>query len=174
SESSVIKQLLEEAEVTQINTIVPPEDVIERLHTTDIALIVPDREAVMNKYADFGTGGGIISKFGICKSKYMEEPLKRTLVGFGMPRNSPLAELINERLLSLVAAGVMGDDDKNQPLIPSADITCLPPPKTRPEPVVFRLAQLASVFIIWAIGILLACFTFIVELIYHRYYGATT
>ncbi|CAL4118779.1 unnamed protein product, partial [Meganyctiphanes norvegica] len=159
------QQLLSEAMVSKTTSYIPPEDVHQLTLSSKIALVLLWNGGYRNKYADYGNGKGIVGAHGLCTIRRVPEQMYVATTNFGLPKNSPIANLINYRILLLHAAV----DTNNRWEDKKYTTSCLEPPSPSPEPTAFRLDQMASVFIIWMAGILLACLTAIMELICHCY-----
>ncbi|CAL4122829.1 unnamed protein product, partial [Meganyctiphanes norvegica] len=111
----------------------------------------------------------------LCTLQQMEEALSSSPVGFGLPRNSPLAELINRRIDSFREAYLINKLIKEgyPPEISKENYACMYPSTfaSSSEPQVFRLQQMGGIFVMWFVGLVLACFIFLGELINYSYAG---
>ncbi|CAL4097311.1 unnamed protein product, partial [Meganyctiphanes norvegica] len=101
------------------------------------------------------------SKF--CPLREVEENLNTMYIGLGLPRNSPLAELFNDRIMWLVATGHLGLGGKLLPAEGSGSDVCKKAPPEIGQLQAFKMDQMAGAFFLWLAGIILAFSFFIVE-----------
>ncbi|CAL4189016.1 unnamed protein product, partial [Meganyctiphanes norvegica] len=130
SPSSTVQQLLQEAIISTNTDSIPPEENVMRAYDEDIALMLVFPNGVMNNYADFGDGEGIIGSRGICQLREVPDPLSVSSAAYGVPRNSPLTEMFNSRISWLVATGLWFEIKKQEQPEEGEALKCLEPTTT--------------------------------------------
>ncbi|CAL4066505.1 unnamed protein product, partial [Meganyctiphanes norvegica] len=77
SPSSTLRNLVQEAIVSDTKTSIPPEDVMQSVQTNKIALMSIDPALVTNTYVDKKSVGG--GEYGFCTLRWVTEPLFVTM-----------------------------------------------------------------------------------------------
>ncbi|CAL4124201.1 unnamed protein product, partial [Meganyctiphanes norvegica] len=163
SPSSTLQNLVQGAIVSDTKGI-PSEDVMQSIQTNKIALMSTDPALVTNTYVDKKTVGG--GEYGFCTLRWITEPLFVTMVGWGMARNSPIKEIINNQIEWLHATGLMYHlYDKVYDS--EAALKCRSISHKASGPKSFNLSQYAGVFMLWAVGCGIATVIFFLEKLYY-------
>ncbi|CAL4122654.1 unnamed protein product, partial [Meganyctiphanes norvegica] len=108
-------------------------------------------------------GGG---EYGFCTLRWIPEPLLTVGVGWGLARNSPINDLINNKIHWLRDTGLMFHlYDKIYDS--EAALKCRPISFSASGPTPFKLSQYAGMFMLWTVGCVMATVIFSLEKIYY-------
>ncbi|CAL4121102.1 unnamed protein product, partial [Meganyctiphanes norvegica] len=154
-----IQQLASKAEVSNHPLYVPPDHVIKMAVEENVAIIVPNQPGTIMLHADYG----IVGSQGVCTLRPVIEPLGYAIRSWGLPRNSPLTTLFNDRILRLHAAGILGSYGKLSKEAGSV-VSCLQPIR-EPSLKAITMDQFGGLFVAWTCGIVLALVVFMLEVI---------
>ncbi|CAL4073816.1 unnamed protein product [Meganyctiphanes norvegica] len=156
SPSPVIQQLFREAEIDPRDDLIPPPEVVQRSLEEKITIMGIWPEGALNAYIDYDSK--IYGNRGVCMLQKVKEPLHSDVRAWVIPKNSPLLEIINNRMRWMVDTGLMW-----KYYLEAEEPQCLPPPSKPPGPQPFSIKQLGAAFIILMSGCTAAMLSFIVE-----------